>query len=117
MSDPAPSNNDATPNNDPELRAMLALIKYLTPLDRQAVERTLEWAKARFLPERFTDLKEMPFDAFEKFTKTVAGVARDIDGMSGHDILRAAAEVAAVRQTLGDEVIEQASRSEASSSS
>ena len=80
MSDEVTSTRD-----DPELKAMLAIVRYLEPLYRAACVRVLKWAEQRYT-ELFVadgDLK-----AFQTFTDSLVEAAKQIGDVRPIDIIR-----------------------------
>lgn len=99
---------ETTTTPDGELLAMQAMVKYLSPLDRGACTRVLAWAEERFT-KGFDSFADIENGSFTRFTEEVVGIAKGIDGMSGHDLLIAAREIARIRSEAPDDETAQVS--------
>lgn len=80
MSEPPTSTAD-----DPELKAMLAIVRYLAPLDRAACTRVLDWAKKRYT-ELF--IADGDVNAFQTFVDRLTEAAAQIGDVTPIEIVR-----------------------------
>jgi hypothetical protein len=71
--------------DDPELRAMLAMVRYFEPLNRAACRRVLAWAEKRFTQ---LDIDESDLSAFASLTESLLAAAREIGDVTPQDIIR-----------------------------
>lgn len=74
-------------SEDAELQAMDALARYLDPLDRSARDRVLAWGRARYVDRPSPEFEIGDVDGFYKYCMGLSAAAKEVGGMSAHEIL------------------------------
>ena len=81
-------------SDDVEVRAMLAIVRYLSPLTTAQSRRVLEWARDRYVS---TNTDPLPPDWMESFSQGLIEAARKVGAVTPLDLLTFAERVYAER--------------------